>query len=272
MFVFLLDVPIFIYCSFCCFFFFFKQKSAYDMRISDWSSDVCSSDLSCLCCLWRGLYRHILVLALGLRRNPPRSLGCHRRCGLPLRYRHHHAGAAQPSSLKPSLNARAHAGGEVGIMGALSVPAMRSEEHTSELQSLMRISYAPSLTYPYGPLLSLTAALPIGSCFCCLWRGLSRHFLVLAWGLRRNPPSSLGFHRRCGLPLRYRHHHAGAAQPSSLKPSLNARAHAGGEVGIMGALSVPAMMGDTASDPACRGAGKRGETVARKSTRLNYSH
>src|SRR3546814_8222933 len=27
------------------FFFFFKQKTAYDMRISDWSSDVCSSDL-----------------------------------------------------------------------------------------------------------------------------------------------------------------------------------------------------------------------------------
>src|SRR3546814_9000456 len=29
-----------------CIFFFFKQKTAYEMRISDWSSDVCSSDLS----------------------------------------------------------------------------------------------------------------------------------------------------------------------------------------------------------------------------------
>src|SRR3546814_19229220 len=29
----------------CRFFFFFKQKTAYEMRISDWSSDVCSSDL-----------------------------------------------------------------------------------------------------------------------------------------------------------------------------------------------------------------------------------
>src|SRR3546814_14769026 len=29
-----------------CFFFFFRQKTAYDMRISDWSSDVCSSDLA----------------------------------------------------------------------------------------------------------------------------------------------------------------------------------------------------------------------------------
>src|SRR3546814_1775872 len=30
---------------FLCFIFFFKQKTAYEMRISDWSSDVCSSDL-----------------------------------------------------------------------------------------------------------------------------------------------------------------------------------------------------------------------------------
>src|SRR3546814_1124570 len=29
----------------CIMFFFFKQKTAYEMRISDWSSDVCSSDL-----------------------------------------------------------------------------------------------------------------------------------------------------------------------------------------------------------------------------------
>src|SRR3546814_13942190 len=33
----------FFYFVFCC--FFFKQKTAYEMRISDWSSDVCSSDL-----------------------------------------------------------------------------------------------------------------------------------------------------------------------------------------------------------------------------------
>src|SRR3546814_1352195 len=32
-------------CSGVFFFFFFKQKTAYEMRISDWSSDVCSSDL-----------------------------------------------------------------------------------------------------------------------------------------------------------------------------------------------------------------------------------
>src|SRR3546814_2383028 len=34
-----------IYCMSVLCFFFFKQKTAYEMRISDWSSDVCSSDL-----------------------------------------------------------------------------------------------------------------------------------------------------------------------------------------------------------------------------------
>src|SRR3546814_3489348 len=33
-------------CYVCVSMFFFKQKTAYEMRISDWSSDVCSSDLS----------------------------------------------------------------------------------------------------------------------------------------------------------------------------------------------------------------------------------
>src|SRR3546814_10260551 len=36
---------LFLYLFLCCCFFFFKQKTAYEMRISDWSSDVCSSDL-----------------------------------------------------------------------------------------------------------------------------------------------------------------------------------------------------------------------------------
>src|SRR3546814_2867594 len=38
-----------VFLIFCCFFFFFKQKTAYEMRISDWSSDVCSSDLLLVC-------------------------------------------------------------------------------------------------------------------------------------------------------------------------------------------------------------------------------
>src|SRR3546814_9285165 len=38
---------IYLRCCLLCF-FFFKQKTAYEMRISDWSSDVCSSDLEFL--------------------------------------------------------------------------------------------------------------------------------------------------------------------------------------------------------------------------------
>src|SRR3546814_1258870 len=50
--VFFYEFDLFCCCSFtmsyfCCF-FFFKQKTAYEMRISDWSSDVCSSDLTML--------------------------------------------------------------------------------------------------------------------------------------------------------------------------------------------------------------------------------
>src|SRR3546814_4400725 len=43
------------------FFFFFRQKTAYEMRISDWSSDVCSSDLSCRlsCDLFFHLFRRL---------------------------------------------------------------------------------------------------------------------------------------------------------------------------------------------------------------------
>src|SRR3546814_18125727 len=41
------------------FVFFFKQKTAYEMRISDWSSDVCSSDLG-VGTLWRGGKFHAL--------------------------------------------------------------------------------------------------------------------------------------------------------------------------------------------------------------------
>src|SRR3546814_5298151 len=44
------------YCIFV-FFFFFKQKTAYEMRISDWSSDVCSSDLD----QQHGVAEHVAV-------------------------------------------------------------------------------------------------------------------------------------------------------------------------------------------------------------------
>src|SRR3546814_8285558 len=45
------------------FFFFFKQKTAYEMRISDWSSDVCSSDLPAPPVDWGG--RVVEEVAIG---------------------------------------------------------------------------------------------------------------------------------------------------------------------------------------------------------------
>src|SRR3546814_18406031 len=47
------------------FFFFFKQKTAYEMRISDWSSDVCSSDLQ-FGSHHLGQCGYVLALGLGL--------------------------------------------------------------------------------------------------------------------------------------------------------------------------------------------------------------
>src|SRR3546814_11728432 len=43
--------------------FFFKQKTAYEMRISDWSSDVCSSDLPA---------QDLLLVAIGGQQHPQR--------------------------------------------------------------------------------------------------------------------------------------------------------------------------------------------------------
>src|SRR3546814_3361783 len=46
--------------------FFFKQKTAYEMRISDWSSDVCSSDLA----FRRQILRKLLGRLFEARRQP----------------------------------------------------------------------------------------------------------------------------------------------------------------------------------------------------------
>src|SRR3546814_1465152 len=75
---------VFITCVVCgdlCYLFFFKQKTAYEMRISDWSSDVCSSDL-----LPRGARSQ---LAQGQMHQPPgirhrRLAGERQEVGLPL--------------------------------------------------------------------------------------------------------------------------------------------------------------------------------------------
>src|SRR3546814_3555762 len=54
-------------------FFFFKQKTAYDMRISDWSSDVCSSDLE-LHAAFAGVGVHRLALAVADHRRQRRLI------------------------------------------------------------------------------------------------------------------------------------------------------------------------------------------------------
>src|SRR3546814_1589930 len=104
------------------FFFFFKQKTAYEMRISDWSSDVCSSDLRVRRLLFRSL-RSQSALTHQLSRQPSRlqgrPIGDTRFVAFRLSHRWHRSG-------RPKGDAERR----------------RSEEHTSELQSLMRISYA----------------------------------------------------------------------------------------------------------------------------------
>src|SRR3546814_3717355 len=109
------------------------------MRISDWSSDVCSSDL---------IARKLDIEALGR----PRAIDCRfRQAGTD-----QHIIDAAPHDRRPRILGRpakgAHHVENVGLvtmigtgdgvmMGNRDEPR-RSEEHTSELQSLMRISYA----------------------------------------------------------------------------------------------------------------------------------
>src|SRR3546814_8905029 len=136
-----------------CHFFFFKQKTAYEMRISDWSSDVCSSDL----------LHHVVARSVHLRRRI-------NSVGVPVA-RERWRGRVARRQIRTALSGHIlHSSGRhvlrgtmahfgmlgraVGIgrkrhvmvyrshVGGLLVGSSRSEEHTSELQSLMRISYA----------------------------------------------------------------------------------------------------------------------------------
>src|SRR3546814_10722503 len=116
---------------------FFKQKTSYEVRISDWSSDVCSSDLG----FGRG--------------GTGRPLGCLAR---PVEQLHYHNEERRHEEDRED-GGRNHAAEHAGADGVLAGRAGagrnrqrqhaeaerergRSEEHTSELQSLMRISYA----------------------------------------------------------------------------------------------------------------------------------
>src|SRR3546814_3183767 len=103
------------------------------MRISDWSSDVCSSDL----CLWDEVVEWD-AQRIRLRAHNHRDAAHPLRSNDRLRAIHLCEYGAQAMAVHGGLRAR-EAGGAAkqGLLVAL-----RSEEHTSELQSLMRISYA----------------------------------------------------------------------------------------------------------------------------------
>src|SRR3546814_4463171 len=111
-------------------FFFFKQKTAYEMRISDWSSDVCSSDL---------LHQ---LLALGLGAGLAQLVAHRHALFLQLQGGQHLLHRLGADHRLEGVLAELLLGGEELFLGQQLMHLQRSEEHTSELQSLMRISYA----------------------------------------------------------------------------------------------------------------------------------
>src|SRR3546814_6066313 len=136
------------------------------MRISDWSSDVCASDLARTdeaLAAFDGLERHLFRPPSGAL---PLNLLLHfareRRTLAYWSYDSHDYARLPAQALLPRIHSRPPSAGDVVLMHddnmdtvevlaellpewvrqGYSVQAMRSEEHTSELQSLMRISYA----------------------------------------------------------------------------------------------------------------------------------
>src|SRR3546814_5427869 len=148
-------------------FFFFKQKTSYEMRISDWSSDVCSSDLAAE----RNAAEDVLFgepVDDGPRRRRQQqrefveeAVVQHRHAGNLREFGRRRLGPAMVDRGEPAQpgfaeqghvdaeSQRAKPGIGADIARRLLAADMlfarrerRSEEHTSELQSLMRISYA----------------------------------------------------------------------------------------------------------------------------------
>src|SRR3546814_4706381 len=123
------------------FFFFFKQKTAYELRISDWSSDVCSSDLH---------GADLRSAAVDDDRIDADLLQQHDIAREPGRQRlvaHGVAAVLDDEGLAAVAAPIGQRLGQDACLGEPRVPPMvrdivRSEEHMSELQSLMRNSYA----------------------------------------------------------------------------------------------------------------------------------
>src|SRR3546814_5292427 len=130
------------------FFFFFKQKTAYEMRISDWSSDVCSSDL-----MLDNPRFGLIVLEPGRLRTIGGAFSLND-CDFTISLSKG-ACIAQSQTQPPAIAEIDVVSGRIRPVASVSPRHerlsplraeprtwTRSEEHTSELQSLMRISYA----------------------------------------------------------------------------------------------------------------------------------
>src|SRR3546814_10822656 len=118
-------------------FCFFKQKTAYEIRISYWSSDVCSSDL------------HGLALKMNTSHPFDHQMKVIQLVGSPVQSSARFSGRRRAGPSRPGAQSAACAGCTVRVAQRFgccvtAVPHAvcgepRSEEHTSELQSLMRI-------------------------------------------------------------------------------------------------------------------------------------
>src|SRR3546814_5830538 len=124
-----------------CYCFFFQTKTAYELRISDWSSDVCSSDL-----ITSGT---LPTLLLPTSDSPASSSGsskerppaCSRLTAWALRL----VAPIAPVTTKRPPNSTSRCQSTEASISRVErrrLTSRRSEEHTSELQSLMRTSYA----------------------------------------------------------------------------------------------------------------------------------
>src|SRR3546814_15118180 len=104
-------------------FFFFKQKTAYEMRISDWSSDVCSSDL------WFAFEERLDYLAASLFRFIPQT---------------------ERQELLQGMYERALAGDVVDLTYHSSPSAFSFEQVAAE-QSRQTTRWAGPLPFPFPP-------------------------------------------------------------------------------------------------------------------------
>src|SRR3546814_3167486 len=125
------------------FFVFFKQKTAYEMRISDWSSDVCSSDLVSVI-EYHGTVQGFLVLI------PEIDALLLDNVAVSTNVRGSEIGRVLLEFAERSAIEAGYRQIRLYINEAMTenfelyrrIGYTRSEEHTSELQSLMRNSYA----------------------------------------------------------------------------------------------------------------------------------